>query len=448
MDENKREEITERDQWIDELKKIEDTYVKTQKILQESETKFRTLFDLSPQAITLTEIETGKLIDVNEKFCELTKYTKEEILGTTTVQFGFYSEEDRNNKVVKKLKEQGQVLGMEMDFRAKDGSTLHALIFSRIIYLHGKPLILSVFLDRTKCIQMEDELKESEAKFRALIEKIPNTVIYTAALDERSRTLYVSPQIKEILGYTQEEYKEDPDIWDQRFHPEDRERVLAERQHCRETGKPFVSEYRMFRKDGQTIWFHDEAHIVQDEHGKPLFLLGVNTNITERKESEEALKARERELNIKTKNLEEVNAALNVLLKKREEDKVELEERVLLNVKQLIIPYIAKLKRSGLDERQNAIAAILESNLNEIISSFTHTLSSRHLNLTPKEVKIANLIKEGKTSKEICELLGFSPEAVAFHRGNIRRKLGIKNKKVNLKSYLVAKINSKLPDLD
>jgi len=156
--------------------------------------------------------------------------------------------------------------------------------------------------------------------------------------------------------------------------------------------------------------------------------------------AEEKLRERERDLEIQTKNLEEINTALNVLLKKRDEDKTELEEKVLQNVQQLIEPYIAKLKLSGLDERQKALASILESNLKDMTSSFAYSLSSKHLNLTPKEIKVANLIKQGMTSKEICDILGSSEKVVAFHRQNIRRKLGLLNKKVNLKSYLAAKV--------
>ena len=155
--------------------------------------------------------------------------------------------------------------------------------------------------------------------------------------------------------------------------------------------------------------------------------------------AEEKLRERERDLEIQTNNLEEINTALNVLLKKRDEDKTELEEKVLQNVQQLIEPYIAKLKLSGLDERQKALASILESNLKDMTSSFAYSLSSKHLNLTPKEIKVANLIKQGMTSKEICDILGSSEKVVAFHRQNIRRKLGLLNKKVNLKSYLEAK---------
>jgi DNA-binding CsgD family transcriptional regulator len=167
-------------------------------------------------------------------------------------------------------------------------------------------------------------------------------------------------------------------------------------------------------------------------------VLGAFVDVTERKQAEQALVEREIELEIKTKNLEEANIALKVLLKKRDEDKTDLEERVLLNVKERIIPYLEGLKKSGLDEKQKIYVGIIELNLNDIISSFSHRLSSRYLNLTPTEIQIANLLRQGKTNKEIGELLNSSPRTVAFHRENIRKKLGLKNKKTNLKTYLLS----------
>jgi DNA-binding CsgD family transcriptional regulator len=215
---------------------------------------------------------------------------------------------------------------------------------------------------------------------------------------------------------------------------------MAKVAQCHKTGETFNEEYKMLRRDGQTISVHDHAQIVKDAQGSPLFLLGIKCDITTKKQTEQSLRERERELEIQTKNLEEMNAALSVLLKKREADKTELEEKVLFNINQLIEPYIAKLNQSGLDERQKALAIIIESNLKEITSSFAFTLSTPHLNMTPKEIEVANLIKQGKATKEICEILGSSEKVIAFHRQNIRKKLGLLNKKVNLKSYLISKL--------
>jgi len=153
---------------------------------------------------------------------------------------------------------------------------------------------------------------------------------------------------------------------------------------------------------------------------------------------EEALRAREEDLEHKSRNLEEMNTALRVLLKHREEDKSELEEKILSNVKKLVVPYVEKLRKSRLTAEQASYVEILEDHLQDILSPFLRNLGTRHLNLTPKEIQVASLIREGRTSKEIAEVLGVSARAVDFHRDNIRIKLGLKNKKANLRSFLLS----------
>jgi DNA-binding CsgD family transcriptional regulator len=161
-------------------------------------------------------------------------------------------------------------------------------------------------------------------------------------------------------------------------------------------------------------------------------------NLKRQKSSEKALKAREEELQFKTSNLEEMNTALKVMLNKRDEDRKELEEKVLLNMKWLVLPYLNKMKKSGLNEKQETYRDIVESLLNEITSPFVRKLSSQELNFTPTQIQVANLVKEGKTTKEIAELLNSSTRAVEFHRENVRARLDLKNKKTNLRSYLLS----------
>jgi PAS domain S-box-containing protein len=164
-------------------------------------------------------------------------------------------------------------------------------------------------------------------------------------------------------------------------------------------------------------------------------LLGANTQLKmEIRERERA----ERELEAKRANLEEVNTALKVLLKKRDENRLEMEEKVLLNMKELALPYLARMRQTTLDPTQEAYLEILESNLNDIISPFSKRLSSRFWNFTPAELKIANLIKQGKTTKEIAAMLNLSTKTVETHRKNIRKKLSIDGKKANLRSQLLS----------
>jgi PAS domain S-box-containing protein len=163
----------------------------------------------------------------------------------------------------------------------------------------------------------------------------------------------------------------------------------------------------------------------------------LRKKINENKLAMEELEKSEAELRVKTKNLEEVNTALKIMLKKKDEVKIEIEEDVLCNVKELVVPYLEKLKKARLNEEQYSYLNVLELNLNTITSSFSHKLSSKYIKLTPTEIRIANLIKHGNNTKEIAELLSLSRTTIDFHRQNIRKKLGIRNKKTNLRTYLL-----------
>jgi len=132
-----------------------------EKILKESEKKFRSVFDLSPQAIALTDLETGKLVDVNTMFCTLTQYSQEEIMGKSPTEIGFYSEDDRST-FLRTLQTSGELQGLKMNFKAKDGSTLQGLMFSKIIQTAGQKLILTIFLDITEQQRLEDQLQRAK----------------------------------------------------------------------------------------------------------------------------------------------------------------------------------------------------------------------------------------------------------------------------------------------
>lgn len=162
----------------------------------------------------------------------------------------------------------------------------------------------------------------------------------------------------------------------------------------------------------------------------------LEDEIAGHKKAEEALRNREAELKLSSRHLEEVNTALRVLLRQRDEHKVEIEEKVLSNLRELVIPHIETLKVSDLDAKQTGCVNMLESNLKDLISPFSQKLSSEYLGLTPKEIQVANLVRKGKTTKETAELLNVSTNAIVFHRYHIRKKLGLKNQKINLRSYL------------
>jgi DNA-binding CsgD family transcriptional regulator len=129
---------------------------------------------------------------------------------------------------------------------------------------------------------------------------------------------------------------------------------------------------------------------------------------------------------------------LNVLLTKREKDKKDLEENIVSNINKMVFPFLDKIDKSKLDSRQKALCETVRANLAEITSAFSNRLSSSYIGLTPTEIQVAALIKQGFKTKEIADCLNLSYKTIESHRENIREKIGIKKKKVNLRTFLMA----------
>ena len=217
----------------------------------------------------------------------------------------------------------------------------------------------------------------------------------------------------------------------------------------RETRKEMKRHIRDLIKKGshrfETKRRHKSGKIIDVEvstnyvkMGEEKFIFSFFHDIRKRKSEERARKEREAELEIKSASLEETNTALKVLLKKREEDKAELEKFFVSNIKSIVLPFIEKLKSSGIGSTQKAYLEVLESNIKDIVSPFSQKLTSRFLHLTPAELQVANLVKQGKTTSEIANLQHLSERTIESHRKSIRKKLGIRHQKTNLRTYLLS----------
>ncbi len=153
----------------------------------------------------------------------------------------------------------------------------------------GRPLHwLGLMLDVTELIRTQAELHEAKSKYGALVEQIP-AIVYVDVADDNMSTTYVSPQIEAILGYNPQEYIGDPQLWENILHPDDREEAMATYLRGRESGGPFVFEYRLMARNGRTVWFRDSAIVLTDAHGDAEYIQGVMLDITDGKLAEERI---------------------------------------------------------------------------------------------------------------------------------------------------------------
>ena len=197
----------------------------------------------------------------------------------------------------------------------------------------------------------------------------------------------------------------------------------------------YLHDYPCHRPDGQH-WFYMRAIRIPDTD--PVCVVVSHEEITALKLTEQALLRSQEELNEQKQSLEEANVALKVLLKQREEDKQELEKRFLTNVKGLVFPYVEKLKGARLKPQTKTLVEIIDTHLKDIITPLMQNLTNANILLTPQEMQVATLVKDGKTSKEIAEILFVSEATVNFHRKNLRTKFGLTNKQTNLRAYLLS----------
>jgi len=421
------------EQKVKELENMAIEGKRAEKALRESEELFRNVYNTAPLAFVVWDAET-RVTDWNKRAEEVFGWSKKEALGHSFFDFLIPKKDRPEIKDVVDRLVKGQLPSHSInDNLTKDGQIITCEWNNSSLYDDGGNIVgaISLALDITRRQQTKEALVKSEVRYRAVVQDQTELICRftpdgTLTFVNDAYCRYFGKKPEELLGHKfvplipEEDHKQ----VEKHFTSFSRENPVAEQEH------------RVIAPKGDVHWQRWTNRAIFDANGAIVEFQSVGRDVSERKKAEEALKEKEAQLEAKADNLEEVNTALRVLLKRRDNDKEELEAKVLSNVKDLILPYIERLKKTPLNDHQKSCVDILESNLTDLVSPFSRRLSSKYLGLTPTEIRVANLIKDDKTTKEIAEFMNLSEKTVQTHRDRIRKKIGIKHKKVNLRTYL------------
>jgi PAS domain S-box-containing protein len=254
--------------------------------LRESEEKFSKAFMHSPQAIVITNLDQGIILEANDTFLELTGYSREELIGKKAIELDLWNSPQERTEVIKTLKERGIVKNLERQFSKKSGE-IHTWLFSaENITIDNKPCMLSVTVDITERKKMEYALREREKRFSDIAE---NTLEWIWEVDVNGKYTYSSPVVEKILGYKPEEILEK--YFYSFFLPEEQEELKKAALEVFAQKQPF-SEFinRNTHKNGKTVDLLTSGVPIIDKEGNYLGYRGVDTDITERKKTEELLR--------------------------------------------------------------------------------------------------------------------------------------------------------------
>jgi diguanylate cyclase (GGDEF)-like protein/PAS domain S-box-containing protein len=261
--------------------------------LRELELRYRGIIDQLPAVLYVDGVnEDEPMIDVSPSVIDLLGIPREQFLSRPYAWADTVHPEDLDKVTTESERSvmTGEPFRSEYRVVHPDGHTVWVREDAVLITDEaGKPLHwLGLMLDVTELIRTQAELHEAKSKYGALVEQIP-AIVYVDVADENMSTTYVSPQIEAILGYDPQEYIEDPQLWENILHPDDREEAKATYLRGRESGGPFVFEYRLLARDGRTVWFRDSAIVLTDGHGQAEYIQGVMLDITDGKLAEERI---------------------------------------------------------------------------------------------------------------------------------------------------------------
>ncbi len=336
-------------------------------------------------------------------------------------------------------------------FRIADCGVRSMVVTYSPVYRNGSTKVSFATIsmtDVTDILQDSTGLRQREERLRMVHSISPNGFM---DYDIVKKDIYYCRNWNKLLGYGVDGLQKSGNSWLDLLHQTERESTLQTFQLCLDgLNDTYEAEMRLQKADGSWGWFFTRGMVVErDTKGTPLRLIGFLSNIDDKKKIQQEMlqvnrsltqqSARQTEqLAMHNEELTQANAALKVLLKERQQEIKEVEKRLSKNVQMLVEPLIKRLQKKSLNEIQSQLLREIEDNLRHVTASFVTKLNSEYIDLTPMEIQVATYIKQGKGTKEIADIFYLAPDTIAVHRKKIRKKLGINNKSINLRTFLTS----------
>jgi|GEM_PF-3395528 len=252
---------------------------------------YHTFFDLAPYPMAITDFSNGRVVDVNQAFVSWSLYSREELIGYTTIELGIWPDNESRKVIIDRLSDAGRVDNIEACLRRKNGELRQVVISGRLMEAENCKWFLSITQDITELKHSEEELRKSEERFRRITENSKNMIFRMSLPDGKYE--YISPAVIDITGYSPEEIYNENLFFRKIIHPNSQSNFIQEWQNIIQGNVPPYSEYKIIHKSGAERWLNQRNILISDNNGRPMAIEGIVTDITERKDMEKQLKESE-----------------------------------------------------------------------------------------------------------------------------------------------------------
>ena len=396
-----------------------------EKRLDETGRLFQNAFEDSAVGMIVFD-GAGFFVRVNNYLCNLLGYNREELIGKHFVDITHEDDIELSVDSDRRLlNNEVPFVSYEKRYLHKNGYPVWVMVSNSLVYdSKGRPqYFVAHCQDINHRRNVEQRLKESEHRFQLFMDYFPGKAFIK---DKNGRYVYGNTYFRRLVESRL--HRHVVGLKDQDLYPGSYSEAIANNDQLVLSTRGAVEFIeRTPEESGETYWLTNKFPLELDD--QKVLLGGIAVDVTNRFSALKELEERDSELEKQKKNLERVNNALKVLMDHRQQEMVKKEQDTAATLRKLVLPYLDMLKSRTLDSEQASILNIALDNLSNVADEFANRFSSSETLLSPTELKVADMLRHGKSSDEISEVLCISPYTVARHRASIRKKMGLTNKK-------------------